>query len=125
MVAFISSKHCFNVFLVGAFLGKSVRLLQWLVFFRQTTISLWLGHFSYNRSYSNYYHKAKCGQRKLVQKGPPFHILLFYRSLQNRTRLKGPPFNFFGIVRLFFENFLMSQKTPLFEFFDILQQNIC
>ena len=34
-------------FEVGAFLGKSARLLQWLVFFfRQTTISLWLGHFS-------------------------------------------------------------------------------
>ena len=33
-----------SVFLVGAFLGKSARLLQWLVFFlfffRQTTISL-------------------------------------------------------------------------------------
>ena len=29
-----------NFFLVGAFLGKSARLLQWLVFFRQTTISL-------------------------------------------------------------------------------------
>ena len=32
-----------DAFLVGAFLGKSARLLQWLVFFlffRQTTISL-------------------------------------------------------------------------------------
>ena len=55
--------------------------------------------------------------RKLVQKGPPFHILLFYRSLQNRTRLKGPPLQFFfGIVRLFFKNFLMYQKSPPFEF---------
>ena len=41
-------------FLVGAFLVKSAQHLQWLVFFfffRQTTISLWLGHFSYNRNY--------------------------------------------------------------------------
>ena len=60
-----------------------------------------------------------------MQKGPPFHILLFYRSLQNRTRLKGPLSIFFGIVRLFFKNFLMYQKSPPFEFFDILQQNIC
>ena len=52
-----------------------------------------------------------------MQKGPPFHILLFYRSLQNRTRLKGPPLQFFfGIVRLFFKNFLMYQKSPPFEF---------
>ena len=28
-------------------------------------------------------------------------------------------------MRLFLEKFLMSQKGPPFEFFDILQQNIC
>ena len=46
--------HWTTGFLVGAFLVKSARLLQWLVFFfffRQTTISLWLGHFSYKRNY--------------------------------------------------------------------------
>ena len=31
------------IFLVGAFLGKSARLLQWLVFFRQTTILTLIG----------------------------------------------------------------------------------
>ena len=36
--------------------------------------------------------EAKSGQRKLVQKGPPFHFLLFYRNLQNRTILKGSTF---------------------------------
>ena len=44
---------CKLPFLVGAFLAKSARLLQWLVFFfffRQTTTSLWLVHFSFNRN---------------------------------------------------------------------------
>ena len=43
-------------------------------FFRQTTISFWLVHFSYIRNYENYYHKAKSGQRKLVQKAFPFQF---------------------------------------------------
>ena len=67
--------------------------------------------------------EAKSGQRKLVQKGPPFIFYFFYRNLQNRTRLKGSIF--FRHCATFFENFLMSQKSPPFEFFDILQQNIC
>ena len=84
MISFFEKSHrtenkhkVVGLFLVGAFLGKSAQLLQWLVFFRQTTISLWLGHFSYNRNYQNYYHKAKFGQRKLVQKGPPFKFFIF------------------------------------------------
>ena len=57
---------------------------------------------------------------------PPFHFLPFLRNLQNRKRPKGPPFQlFFGTVRNFFENFLRSQRSPPFEFFDILQQNVC
>ena len=32
---------------------------------------------------------------------------------------------FFGFVRLFFEIFLMSPKSPPFNFFDILQENEC
>ena len=35
---------------------------------------------------------------------------------------KGPPFDLFGTMRLFFEKFLMC---PTFEFVDILQQNGC
>ena len=54
-----------------------------LFFFRQTTISLWLGHFSYNRNYWNYYHKAKSGQRKLVQKSPPF--IFYYFNVTYKT----------------------------------------
>ena len=48
--------------------------------------------------------------------------LLSKCNLPNRTRIEGPPFNFFGTVRLFSENFTMSPKAP-FEFFDFLQQN--
>ena len=81
------------------------------VFFRQPTISLLLGHFSYNR---NYYHKAKSGQRKLVQKGPPFIFHFFQRNLQNRTRLKGPPFEFFRHYATFLPKFLQCLKRVPF-----------
>ena len=48
-----------------------------------------------------------------VQRVPPFIFLPFLRNLQNRKRPKGPPFQFFfGTVRIFFEIFLMSQKSP-------------
>ena len=61
----------------------------------------------------------------LVQRVPP-SFFTFLRNLQNRKRPKGPPFNFFsGLCEIFFENFLRSQKCPPFEFFDILQQNVC
>ena len=59
---------------------------------------------------------------EISAKGSPFHFLLFYRNLQNRTRLKGSIF--FRHCATFFENFLMSQKSHPFEFFDILQQNM-
>ena len=36
----VDNGHFAQLFLVSAFLVKSARLLQWLVFFRQTTISL-------------------------------------------------------------------------------------
>ena len=45
-----------------------------------------------------------------------WHLLLFKRDLQNRTRLEDPLFNFFGTVRLFFRKFLVSQKGPPFVF---------
>ena len=69
--------------------------------------------------------QAKSGQCKLSAKGPPFHFKPFLRNLQNQKRLKGLLSQFFWHCGTFFENFLMSQKSPPFEFFDILQQNIC
>ena len=47
----------------------------------------------------------------LVQR-VPLSFFPFLRNLQNRKRPKGPPFNFFGIVRNFFLKFLRSQKSP-------------
>ena len=47
----------------------------------------------------------------LVQR-VPFIFYLFLRNLQNRTRPKGPPFNFFGAVRNFFPKNFMSQRSP-------------
>ena len=59
-------------------------------------------------------------------KGSPFRFLPFLRNLQNRKTPQGPPFQFFfGTVRIFFRKFLMSQKSPPFGFFDILQQKVC
>ena len=46
-------------------------------------------------------------------KASPFHFSPFLRNLQNRKRPKGPSFPFFfRTVRIFFENFLRSQKSP-------------
>ena len=36
--------------------------------------------------------------------------------LQNRTRLKRPPYQFFWHSETFFENILMSPKNPLYFF---------
>ena len=44
---------------------------------------------------------------------------LFPRNIQYRERLKGPPFSFFGFVRLFSQT--NHQRLPL-QFFDVLQQ---
>ena len=52
-------------------------------------------------------------------------LFLFLRNLQNRKTPKGPPFQFFWHCAIFFRKFLMSQKSPPFGFFDILQQKVC
>ena len=63
---------------------------------------------------------------EISAKGSPLSLFIFLRNLQNRKRPKGPPFQFFSaLCEIFFENFLRSQRSPPFEFFDILQQNVC
>ena len=71
----VDYSHGFSsVFLVGAFLGKSARLLQWLVFFfffRQTTdLIAYVPLFTETDKTT----QAKSGQRKLSAKGPPLHF---------------------------------------------------
>ena len=56
-------------------------------------------------------------------KGSPLQFFLpFLRNLQSRKRPKGPPFNFFSALRLFFRNFFKVKRVPPSSFFDILQQ---
>ena len=70
-----------GIFLVGAFLGKSARHLQWLVFFsfffvRLQSHSDWATFITIETTKTTSI-RDQAGQRKLVQKGPPFHFLLF------------------------------------------------
>ena len=51
---------------------------------------------------------------KLFQR-VPLWFFTFYRSLQNRMIVKGPPFDFFGTVRLFLY-FFVSKGSP-FQFY--------
>ena len=57
-------------------------------------------------------HRPSQANENLLQSVSPFIFLLFERNLQNRTRLKGSPFNFFGTMTLFPKNFYMSLKCP-------------
>ena len=104
-------------------------------FFLQTTILTLIGPlFTILRRAP----EASPPKANLTPKGPPFHFLLFQGNIQNRTCPKGPPFGlFFGTVRLFFENFLMSplsflifcnemfvnksRRVPLFTFFGTMR----
>ena len=88
-------------FLVGAFINKRARLLQSLVFLRQTQSDNFCST------------KRIRGKRiQVIAKGPPFQFLLFKRNIQNRMRLKGPPFHFFFGAMRFFANFSCLKRTP-------------
>ena len=88
------------------------------LFFLQTTDLTLIGQLFTETTKTT---QVKSGQGKLSAR-VPFPFLLFFNvTYKNRTRLKGPPFDFFGTVR----SFLMSRKGLPFEFFDILLQNVC
>ena len=73
----------FFLFLVGAFLVKSARHLQWLVFifFRQTTdLIAYVPLFTETDKTT----QAKSGQCKLSAKGPPLIFNLFYVTYKTR-----------------------------------------
>ena len=114
------------LFLVGAFLGKSARLTMAsffsFFFVRLQSHSDWAIFLTIETTKTTSI-RGQVRSAEITAKRSPFHFLLFYRNLQNRTRLKGSIF--FRHCATFFENFLMSQKSPPLEFFVILQQNIC
>ena len=102
-----------TVFLVGAFINKKARLLQSLVFFlflRQTrSDEIFVQFVQLNEYLGN---ASKLSQRD------PFKFLLFKRNMQNRMRLKGPLFNFFG-AETFFRKIFLSSKRPPFDFIEV------
>ena len=122
----------FSPFLVGAFLVKSARLLQWLVFlvgafsFKEKSQTITAAFFSSDHRAHRYvplftetdkFTQAKFDQCKLTAKGPPFRFLPFLRNLQNRKTPKGPPFQFFfGTVRIFFSKIFNVSRVPPSDF---------
>ena len=96
-------------FLVGAFLVKSARLLQWLFFFFRPQTSSCMCHFLV--------------QTLIGLRGTQVRVLAlarnFFEHWRKRTRLKGPLFQCFSALCDFFRNFFASKGSP---FFDILQQ---
>ena len=58
------------------------------------------------------------------RKGPLFNFFDILQQIGCLKIPKGPPFQFFGILRLF-SKICFSRKGPLFNYFDILQQIGC
>ena len=127
----LTRKHLLRkTFLVGAFSFK--RKIQTI-----TMASFFSFFFARPQSSSRMYHflqklirllrpsQAKSGQWKLSAKGPPFIFYLFYVTYKTGRDQRIFPFNLFSaLCEILFENFLSSQKSPRFEFFDILQQKV-
>ena len=103
------------MFLVGKrLLGKSARLLQWLVFFSSDNNLTLIGPLFLQSKLLKLLKLCQVRSAEISAKGSPFHFLLFYRNLQNRTRLKGSIF--FGIVRLFSKIFQCLKRVPISSF---------
>ena len=93
-----------------------------VLFFLQTTVLTLIGPlFTILRRAP----EAKSAQGKRTPKGPPYHFLLFQGKYKTGRAQRVPPLDFFRNCATFFENFFMSPKGPPFEFFDILQRNVC
>ena len=117
-----ASKFLFLViFLVGAFSFKE----------KSPTItvdSFFFFFFVRPQSSSRMYHflqklisslRPSSTNANLLQRVPPFVFYLFYVTYKTGRLQRVPPFNFFWTVRIFFRNFLISQKSPPFGFFEI------
>ena len=112
----------FFTFLVGAFSFKE----------KSPTITVASFFFVRPQSSSRMYHflqklisslRPSSTNANLLQRVPPFVFHLFYVTYKTGRLQRVPLFNFFSaLCEFFFRNFLMSQKSPPFGFFDILQQ---
>ena len=93
------------LFLVGAFLGKSARLLQWLVFFfffvRLQSHSDWATFLTIETTKTTSI-RGQVRSAEISAKGSPLSFFTFLRNLQNWKRPKGPPFHFFSALCDFF-----------------------
>ena len=116
---------CFHSakFLVGAFLGKSARLLQWLVFFlffssnhrpHRVCTTFYRLH-----SRSHVLASTRFTVNPAVTGSSPCFSQKLFRAILSALC---DSFNFFGTVPLFLEIFLSPKGYTPFKFFDILQQ---
>ena len=116
------------LFLVGAFSFKEKS--------RTITVASFFSFFFVRpQSSSRMYHflqklisslRPSSTNANLLQRVPPFVFYLFYVTYKTGRLQRVPPFNFFRhCANFFFRKLLMSQKSPPFGFFDILQQKVC
>ena len=108
-------------FLVGAFLVKRARLLQWLVFFRQTIHSSRMYHFLW---IIHFYQKYSVFNFERIQRPLPWNAKPRRVPLPIFRRYETFPAPFFGFVRLFSKIFFKG-TSPLLFFFGVLQLNGC
>ena len=99
--------QCVAPFSVGAFLDKRARLLQWRVFFRQTTgLTLYVPRFSTDISCFR-------GNTTVVSSSLSSSQKLFRAFAKPDETEQSPPFNiFFSTMRRFFESCFMSPNGP-------------
>ena len=98
------------LFLVGAFLVKRARLLQWLVFFLFFQTTDLIVYVLFNTDFNRFMGTRRSWVRVLAL------ARNFFEHLRKQTRLKGPLFQFFfGTGRLF--SIFFAFKGSLFKFF--------
>ena len=123
-----TNHHIIGCFLVGAFSFKEKSLTI-------TVASFFSFFFVRPQSSSRMYHflqklisslRPSSTNANLLQMVPPFVFYLFHVTYKTGRLQRVPPVNFFSaLCEFFFRKFLMSQKSPPFGFFDILQQKVC
>ena len=114
-----------NSCLVGAFSFKekspTITVASFFLFFVRPQSSSRMYHFLQKLISSL---RPSSTNANLLQRVPPFVFYPFYVTYKTGRLQRVPPFNFFRHCAIFFRKFLMSQKSPPFGYFDILQQKV-